>query len=118
MDLAAMQLNAPFCPCGAILDIADLRAKDGALKCPDCPLELSLEISKPVSVALPMDGAKLAAASGLATRNDEDLPTVEEDCPSCGGHTAYYRTMQLRSADEGQTIFYTCVACRYANSSA
>ena len=108
-----MQLTAPFCPCGAILDIADLGRDGGALRCPDCPLALSLEISAAVSVTLPMEGSKLASGDPLASRRDEDLPTVEEDCPRCGSHVAYYRTMQLRSADEGQTIFYTCVSCRW-----
>jgi DNA-directed RNA polymerase I subunit RPA12 len=37
--------------------------------------------------------------------------TVEEDCPKCGHGIARFTTAQLRSADEGSTVFYTCVAC-------
>ncbi|EFN58415.1 hypothetical protein CHLNCDRAFT_140360 [Chlorella variabilis] len=34
--------------------------------------------------------------------------TVEEPCPRCGNPILEYYTMQLRSADEGQTVFYEC----------
>ncbi|EKX38496.1 DNA-directed RNA polymerase I subunit, RPA12 [Guillardia theta CCMP2712] len=37
--------------------------------------------------------------------------TVEENCPKCNNHEAKYSTLQMRSADEGQTIFYECTKC-------
>ncbi len=37
--------------------------------------------------------------------------TVKEECPKCKNPTMEYYTMQLRSADEGQTVFYECPKC-------
>jgi DNA-directed RNA polymerase I subunit RPA12 len=39
--------------------------------------------------------------------------TVEETCPKCGHGHAKYSTLQMRSADEGQTIFYECQGCAH-----
>lgn len=39
--------------------------------------------------------------------------TIKEKCPKCGNEEMQYHTLQLRSADEGATVFYTCTACNY-----
>lgn len=41
-----------------------------------------------------------------------DGPSVKRDCPYCGNGTMTYVTMQLRAADEGQTVIYTCTECK------
>ncbi|PTB46686.1 hypothetical protein M441DRAFT_126099, partial [Trichoderma asperellum CBS 433.97] len=33
-------------------------------------------------------------------------PAVKETCPKCGAKEVRYTTLQLRSADEGTTLFY------------
>lgn len=38
-------------------------------------------------------------------------PIVERKCGKCGNDKMSYATLQLRSADEGQTVFYTCTKC-------
>ncbi|XP_036357592.1 DNA-directed RNA polymerase I subunit RPA12 isoform X1 [Octopus sinensis] len=52
-----------------------------------------------------------------ASTNDkeEELsgPTVERKCSNCGYEEMIFKAQQTRSADEGQTIFYTCKECRH-----
>ena len=38
-------------------------------------------------------------------------PTVERICAKCGHDEMTYKTQQMRSADEGMTIFYFCLKC-------
>lgn len=33
---------------------------------------------------------------------------IQQTCPECGRQEVRYTAVQLRSADEGSTIFYTC----------
>ncbi len=48
------------------------------------------EVSTPVSVTIPMEGSKHLPDDGLSTtKRDEDLPTIQEECPSCGNDMAY-----------------------------
>lgn len=38
-------------------------------------------------------------------------PVIERVCVKCGNDKMSYATLQLRSADEGQTVFFTCTKC-------
>ncbi|XP_062214800.1 DNA-directed RNA polymerase I subunit RPA12-like [Phragmites australis] len=38
---------------------------------------------------------------------------ANESCPKCSNPQLEYYTKQLRSADEGQTVFYECPECRH-----
>lgn len=40
---------------------------------------------------------------------------TDELCPVCGKREMTFTTAQLRSADEGQTIFFSCQACGYVD---
>jgi len=38
---------------------------------------------------------------------------IKMECPKCGKDEMSYNSLQLRSADEGQTVFYKCESCGY-----
>ncbi|KAG0146980.1 hypothetical protein CROQUDRAFT_656619 [Cronartium quercuum f. sp. fusiforme G11] len=38
-------------------------------------------------------------------------PLMDETCPKCQNPQMKYHTLQLRSADEGTTVFYECPKC-------
>lgn len=51
-----------------------------------------------------------------ALEDDEDEaegPVIDRKCPKCSNNKMSYATLQLRSADEGQTVFYTCTKCSF-----
>lgn len=53
--------------------------------------------------------------SDVQVVNEEDLQVEAQDtktCPQCGRTKMFYHTKQLRSADEGTTVFYRC-ECGY-----
>ncbi|KAI3534615.1 transcription factor S-II [Colletotrichum abscissum] len=39
--------------------------------------------------------------------------SIKQDCPNCNAQTLYYSVVQLRSADEGSTVFYDCHKCHH-----
>jgi DNA-directed RNA polymerase I subunit RPA12 len=52
----------------------------------------------------------MEAAKGVVPAKVKKV-VVNEDCPECDSKQMYYFTRQMRSADEGQTVFYECVKC-------
>ncbi|OAV87070.1 hypothetical protein PTTG_08845 [Puccinia triticina 1-1 BBBD Race 1] len=40
-------------------------------------------------------------------------PLMDESCPKCKHPQMRYHTLQLRSADEGTTVFYECPNCSH-----
>lgn len=44
------------------------------------------------------------------------MPQVAEPCPKCEYHELRFYTMQMRSVDEGQTVFYECEKCNHTYS--
>lgn len=52
------------------------------------------------------------ASSGKASKH----VLIEEPCPKCAHPELYFYTMQLRSVDEGSTVFYECPKCAHKYS--
>nr|XP_031363613.1 DNA-directed RNA polymerase I subunit RPA12 [Lonchura striata domestica] len=81
-----------FCPeCGSVLP----RPGPGSCcRCPRCGLGLR------------------SSGLGQKTQNKSKIQ-VDRVCPRCAHSGMWFHTRQMRSADEGQTVFYTCPRCRF-----
>ncbi|CAH8478248.1 unnamed protein product [Dicrocoelium dendriticum] len=47
----------------------------------------------------------------LTHNSTDDGPSIRKECAYCGNDRMTYVTLQTRSADEGQTVIYTCTQC-------
>jgi len=129
--------DAPFCPaCGSLVvhpDFGDVACDRCAWRAPMA----SLRKPKVVTTAAPSpppawvveDEAAAAAAAAAAGKGGAAgaggaaagggggggggggprRAVVREECPACGAPEMGFYTMQLRSADEGQTVFFECL---------
>jgi DNA-directed RNA polymerase I subunit RPA12 len=52
--------------------------------------------------------AKRSDVQQLDESERGQLATIDQTCEKCGAKTVKYYEQQLRSADEGSTIFYVC----------
>ena len=108
----------PFCPsCRATLRVDG----SGAIDCQVCGYSSNLDrmetppSSTTYSAERPIPlWARSAAEQAAMQRSKEPVrATVEEPCIKCGHEEVGYYTVQLRSVDEGQTVFYECPSCKY-----
>jgi DNA-directed RNA polymerase subunit M/transcription elongation factor TFIIS len=56
--------------------------------------------------------AKRSAVQTLSAEDRKTEAITEKTCERCGRKEMFFTTVQLRSADEGSTVFFRCV-CGY-----
>ncbi|EME78623.1 uncharacterized protein MYCFIDRAFT_78333 [Pseudocercospora fijiensis CIRAD86] len=108
-----------FCTdCGTLLDANTGRKEH--IECDVCgTLNKDTSIKKVVTTSKPS-----AFPSTLRTRLRSDVQEISEGdmqtdavikqpCEKCGNEEVRFYTQQLRSADEGSTVFYTCPRCNH-----
>ncbi|KAF2492025.1 DNA-directed RNA polymeras-like protein I subunit [Lophium mytilinum] len=79
--------------------------------CKDTSSKVVVTQSKPTA----FPSALRAKRSEVQTLTEADMQTsaaIKETCKKCGRDEVRYYTQQLRGADEGTTVFYTC-ECGY-----
>ncbi|KAI8622529.1 transcription factor S-II-domain-containing protein [Chytriomyces sp. MP71] len=111
-----------FCPdCGSLLDPPT--GTETSVQCTLCACILPAEAFDALEVVT-ASGAHAFTERPAPKRRDEngdedtvahlrDGATIKERCPKCDAPEMVFHTAQLRSADEGQTIFYSCVKCGF-----
>ncbi|CAB9498373.1 polymerase I subunit RPA12 [Seminavis robusta] len=108
----------PFCPgCRSTL----LVDEGGGIECSVCPYRDNLSSLKeiPTKVTyssdrpIPLWAKSDAEQAALKKSQQPTRATIEEPCVKCGAPEVGYYTVQLRSVDEGQTVFYECPQCNH-----
>ena len=108
-----------FCTqCGNLLWIAE---REREARCSSCPFKRGVSEFLDVSIVSesgPRDWQKKYGVQPVIKENPElekevkhKRQVVDDDCPKCGHKGLEFYTLQLRSADEGQTVFYECPDC-------
>ena len=75
----------------------------------DLPSRTTTSADRPVPLWAKSDEEQAA----LKTLSEPKRMVVEEPCVKCGASEVGFYTVQLRSVDEGQTVFYECPKCAY-----
>jgi DNA-directed RNA polymerase I subunit RPA12 len=97
-----------FCQCGALIFFPTLISEQ--IQCKRClkiienPEMNSISISKHFSHDDEQTEIKVKGAK------------INVSCPKCNCAELSYSTAQVRSADEGQTVFYFCEKCGYKDT--
>lgn len=108
-----------FCPdCGTLLDLPSADAD--VIPCEQCGFTEKASAYENIVIttrshpdAFPSALRQKRKTQTKIHESSETRMIVTEQCPNCGYHEAYSEEKQMRSADEGSTILYTCVSCRY-----
>ena len=108
----------PFCPnCRATLKVDS----SGQINCDMCgycsnlaelhelPSRTTYSMPRPTPIWAKSDEEQQA----LRQSKEPVRATIEEPCVKCGHAEVGYYTVQLRSVDEGQTVFYECPSCKH-----
>lgn len=110
-----------FCAvCGDLLRIEEKAREARCSTCSfSCDVEEFLDVAI-VSESGPRDWQKKYGVQPVIKENPElekevehKRQVVDDECPKCGHKGLEFYTLQLRSADEGQTVFYECPACKH-----
>jgi len=115
--LQTFSAEVDFCPtCGALLP--SLTSK-GDVKCICCAFVVSSKLfdEKVIEYTVHFNSQENSGSSKRKAGDEQaDGPVIERKCPKCGHDQMSYAAIQLRSADEGQTVFFTCLKCKYKES--
>jgi len=108
--------RAMFCDsCGSLMD--EPTHTDTEVECGLCGKEVAAAVFQALVVTTVGKEHVLGASEhAQKVQKKRSRAVIKEACPACAHPELQYYTMQLRSADEGQTVFYECEKCGHTYS--
>jgi DNA-directed RNA polymerase I subunit RPA12 len=103
-----------FCPkCGSVLPMPKSTDTRSDIECRICNYRMDAQEFTGIVSTVRITFNSRDSVVKKSTRNDTSPqgPIIDRKCFKCGHDKHTYATLQTRGADEGQTIFYTCVNC-------
>ncbi|KAI5848370.1 transcription factor S-II-domain-containing protein [Tricharina praecox] len=101
-----------FCAdCGNLLDRSPGSDKLTCEMCHSVTTDDATQSTTTQSTAAAFPSSLRLKRSAVQTIAPEDLHTeakISQVCPECSSPEMWFYTLQLRSADEGATVFYRC----------
>eukprot|EP00835_Amoeboradix_gromovi_P000789 NODE_29_length_33183_cov_0.333666.p23 type:complete len:140 gc:universal NODE_29_length_33183_cov_0.333666:25380-25799(+) len=99
-----------FCPrCENLLDMP----RSDHFVCRSCDYKFKADLLRDLVVVSQSRSNSFVNPDLNLTQRDEKLATIDEKCPKCNNPEMTFFTMQLRGADEGATVFYSCPNCMH-----
>ncbi|GFZ50800.1 DNA-directed RNA polymerase III subunit RPC10 [Saitozyma sp. JCM 24511] len=101
-----------FCPyCSNNLTIGDSEnSSENAWVCPTCPYKWN--ITNQISMRTHLKRKEVDDVMG-GKEAWVNVDKTSATCPKCDHRMAYFRQLQIRSADEPMTTFYKCEECAH-----
>ena len=98
-----------FCPeCGTILP---LPGSELTVTCRRCGYKVDVKVFDGITITYEIKFNNKGRYKRKKKTKESVGPLVDRECSKCGHQGMSYSTLQTRSADEGQTVFYTCPQC-------
>ncbi|KAI7937105.1 hypothetical protein MJO28_016004 [Puccinia striiformis f. sp. tritici] len=119
-----------FCEsCGNLLSLPEHHSRSSTIRCAHCKQSQKFNIQEELAIVTRSNPNAFPSilrqkrtlvqntTNSAGHQNDPAAaPLMDESCPKCNNPQMRYHTLQLRSADEGTTVFYECPNCRQARS--
>ncbi|CAH9105379.1 unnamed protein product [Cuscuta europaea] len=114
MSVYSHQRDFMFCECGAFLSLDSIKYAH----CPACKNRVNMKdiIGKEISYTISAEAIRREFGISSSFDDFEEEKELKQmdynaKCKVCQYMGMAYVARQIRSADEGQTIFYTCTQC-------
>eukprot|EP01089_Gocevia_fonbrunei_P001076 TRINITY_DN11029_c0_g1_i1.p1 TRINITY_DN11029_c0_g1~~TRINITY_DN11029_c0_g1_i1.p1 ORF type:complete len:130 (+),score=3.53 TRINITY_DN11029_c0_g1_i1:39-428(+) len=104
--------------CHGCHSILPLTSSD-TINCPKCDCFITRDELQPSDISnslIPTIDIRDSISVSTNATKKQSRAVVNEECPECGNAKMFFHTMQLRSVDEGTTVFYECTKCGHKYS--